>query len=105
MPNSAWTLTDINESYEVCDTYPPLLAVPAAASTAVLVGCSRFRSKGRLPVLSYRHHNQVGLSAARRDGRTFSDGNLASRKVWREGEGVFQSSALSSSAFTLSIGR
>ena len=59
VPNSAWTLTDINESYEVCDTYPPLLAVPAAASTAVLVGCSRFRSKGRLPVLSYRHHNQV----------------------------------------------
>ncbi|XP_043246559.1 myotubularin-related protein 8-like [Amphibalanus amphitrite] len=61
VPNSAWTLTDINESYEVCDTYPPLLAVPAAASTAVLIGCARFRSKGRLPVLSYRHHNQASI--------------------------------------------
>ena len=68
MPNSAWTLTDMNESYEVCDTYPPLLAVPAAASTAVLIGCARFRSKGRLPVLSYRHHNQVRAQAETETG-------------------------------------
>ncbi|XP_037087949.1 myotubularin-related protein 8-like [Pollicipes pollicipes] len=61
VPNDVWALTDMNAAYEVCDTYPSLLCVPAAASTAVLLGCSRFRSKGRLPVLSYLHSNQASI--------------------------------------------
>jgi len=44
---------------QLCDTYPEELYVPASASTAVLIGSSRFRSRGRLPVLTYLHHNKV----------------------------------------------
>lgn len=47
---------------QLCDTYPQSLFVPASASTIVLVGSASFRSKGRLPVLTYLHKNQVPLA-------------------------------------------
>lgn len=59
VPNDAWIQTNLNNKYAICDTYPTQLYVPASASTAMLIGCSRFRSKGRLPVLTYLHDNQV----------------------------------------------
>lgn len=55
IPNSKWVLTNINKEYDICDTYPRYLYVPATATTPVLVGSSKFRSRGRLPVLSYYH--------------------------------------------------
>lgn len=61
VPNDKWVLTSINRDYEICDTYPKFLYVPASASTAVLVGSSRFRSRGRLPVLSYLHKNMAAI--------------------------------------------
>ncbi|GFR60593.1 myotubularin-related protein [Elysia marginata] len=54
-PNEHWVITNLNSQYELCDTYPSLLYVPANATTPVLVGSSKFRSRGRLPVLSYLH--------------------------------------------------
>lgn len=44
---------------QLCDTYPQCLFVPSSVSTIVLVGSASFRSKGRLPVLTYLHKNQV----------------------------------------------
>lgn len=35
--------------------------MPALATTSVLIGSSRFRSKGRLPVLTYLHHNKAAI--------------------------------------------
>lgn len=35
--------------------------VPAEASQAMLLGCSKFRSKARLPVLTYLHSNQASI--------------------------------------------
>ena len=49
---------------QLCDTYPQCLFVPTSVSTIVLVGSASFRSKGRLPVLTYLHKNQVCLSAS-----------------------------------------
>lgn len=60
-PDEYWCLTTINKDYEICDTYPRFLYVPATASTPMLVGSSRFRSKGRLPVLSYLHKNKAAI--------------------------------------------
>ncbi|CAG5121603.1 unnamed protein product, partial [Candidula unifasciata] len=61
--NQNWVATHLNKLYELCDTYPSLLYVPASATTHVLVGSSKFRSRGRLPVLSYLHStNQAALS-------------------------------------------
>lgn len=55
VPNEQWKLCTLNASYSMCDTYPAQLYVPADADAALLVGSARFRSKGRLPVLTYLH--------------------------------------------------
>uniref|UniRef100_A0A672IM37 Myotubularin phosphatase domain-containing protein n=1 Tax=Salarias fasciatus TaxID=181472 RepID=A0A672IM37_SALFA len=38
---------------QVCETYPRDLYVPITASKPIIVGSSKFRSKGRFPVLTY----------------------------------------------------
>ncbi|EFP01187.1 CRE-MTM-6 protein [Caenorhabditis remanei] len=52
---SKWIQSPINEGYTICDTYPDKLWFPTAASTSVLLGSCKFRSRGRLPVLTYYH--------------------------------------------------
>ncbi|XP_044857790.1 myotubularin-related protein 6 [Mauremys mutica] len=58
VPNSNWQLSDANRNYEICDSYPRELYVPRTASKPVIVGSSKFRSKGRFPVLSYYHRDK-----------------------------------------------
>ncbi|KAF7250754.1 Myotubularin-related protein 6 [Varanus komodoensis] len=53
--NSHWQLSDANRDYKICETYPRELYVPRSASKPIIVGSSKFRSKGRFPVLSYYH--------------------------------------------------
>ncbi|KAH1028043.1 myotubularin-related protein 8 isoform X2 [Dendroctonus ponderosae] len=62
VPNDQWALTKLNKDYELCDTYPKYLYVPASATKTTLRGSSGFRSKGRLPVLSYLYHNKASIS-------------------------------------------
>lgn len=59
VPNQYWKIDDGNSNFDLCDTYPPLIYVPASTSKAMLLGSSKFRSRGRLPVLSYLHPNGV----------------------------------------------
>ncbi|XP_064482258.1 myotubularin-related protein 6-like isoform X1 [Ornithodoros turicata] len=61
VPNKYWAATNINHDYEICDTYPRYLYVPSTATTSILVGSGQFRSKGRLPVLSYFHKNRAAI--------------------------------------------
>ncbi|KAG6934389.1 myotubularin related protein 8 [Chelydra serpentina] len=53
IPNDFWEITDANKDYEVCNTYPPEIVVPKTANKATVLGSSKFRSRGRIPVLSY----------------------------------------------------
>ncbi|XP_076869437.1 phosphatidylinositol-3,5-bisphosphate 3-phosphatase MTMR6 isoform X2 [Brachyhypopomus gauderio] len=53
LPCDQWQLTDVNRDYKVCETYPRDLYVPITASKPIIVGSSKFRSKGRFPVLTY----------------------------------------------------
>uniref|UniRef100_A0A8C1GHR2 Myotubularin-related protein 6-like n=2 Tax=Cyprinus carpio TaxID=7962 RepID=A0A8C1GHR2_CYPCA len=53
VPCDQWQLTDVNREYKVCKTYPRDLYVPIMASKPIIVGSSKFRSKGRFPVLTY----------------------------------------------------
>ncbi|KAM4585871.1 myotubularin-related protein 7a [Fundulus diaphanus] len=53
LPNSLWKLSLVNQHYKVSDTYPAELFVPESAAPPVLVGSSKFRSRGRFPALSY----------------------------------------------------
>lgn len=55
LPTESWKITKINENYEFCDTYPAILAVPAAASDDDLRSVASFRSRNRIPVLSWIH--------------------------------------------------
>lgn len=50
-----WRFTRINTKYEMCDTYPHILVVPATATDDDLKQVAQFRSKGRIPVLSWIH--------------------------------------------------
>ena len=58
-----WKVTKINENYELCDSYPAILVVPSAASEEDLRQVAQFRSRGRLPVLSWLHpESQASLT-------------------------------------------
>lgn len=59
LPNAEWALSYLNSNYDLCDTYPRYLYVPESCTNNILVGSAKFRSKGRLPVLTYLHSNKV----------------------------------------------
>ncbi|KAK4296338.1 hypothetical protein Pmani_031156 [Petrolisthes manimaculis] len=98
LPNESWRITRINEQYEVCETYPAVWAVPAAASDADLRNVAAFRSRGRIPVLSWIHIESqatitrcaqplVGVSGKRsRDDEAYiqhiMDANAQSHKIF-----------------------
>ncbi|XP_064205433.1 myotubularin-like [Anguilla rostrata] len=85
LPNDRWRITFLNQSYELCDTYPTILAVPSKASEEDLRKVASFRSRSRIPVLSWIHpENQavitrcsqplVGMSGKRnRDDERYLD--------------------------------
>ncbi|XP_077268333.1 phosphatidylinositol-3-phosphate phosphatase isoform X3 [Temnothorax americanus] len=53
--NDMWKISKINDTYSLCDSYPAVWAVPAAAIDEDLQASASFRSRGRLPVLSWIH--------------------------------------------------
>ncbi|KPI95563.1 Myotubularin-related protein 2 [Papilio xuthus] len=53
--NDMWRITRINDKYEICDSYPSIWAVPAAANDDLLRSVAAFRSRGRIPVLAWIH--------------------------------------------------
>ncbi|KAJ3000613.1 hypothetical protein HDV02_004298 [Globomyces sp. JEL0801] len=61
--NTNWRLSTINEKYEFSPTYPSILGVPAKISDNTLRHIGRFRSKARIPALSYIHRtNQITIT-------------------------------------------
>ena len=78
---TSWSLHGEKNGYvlldflQICETYPRELYVPRIASKPIIVGSSKFRSKGRFPVLSYYHeHKEV-----RKEDFLFSFVNLQTR--------------------------
>jgi len=57
VPNTSWTTCGLNSDYRICPTYPSQFLVPASANSSLVVGSAKFRSKGRLPVLTYFYSN------------------------------------------------
>ncbi|CAE6476408.1 unnamed protein product [Rhizoctonia solani] len=51
----AWRFTEINKDYSFCPTYPATLVVPARISDTTLSYAAKYRSKARIPSLSYLH--------------------------------------------------
>mmetsp|Transcript_30160 Transcript_30160/g.46073 ORF Transcript_30160/g.46073 Transcript_30160/m.46073 type:complete len:128 (-) Transcript_30160:628-1011(-) len=44
-----------NSNFSICSTYPPKLVLPAKISLESIVKASKFRTKQRLPALTYFH--------------------------------------------------
>jgi myotubularin-related protein 1/2 len=59
LPNESWAISRANERYQLCDTYPGVVGVPAMISSEELVEVAKFRSKGRIPVLSWLHPDSL----------------------------------------------
>lgn len=55
VPNELWRVTKLNTNYGVSDSYPAVWAVPSCASDELLKKVALFRSKGRIPILSWIH--------------------------------------------------
>ena len=55
LKDSAWRFTNINQAFQYSPTYPRILAVPSRISDNVLKHMGGFRSKSRIPALSYIH--------------------------------------------------
>lgn len=53
VPKALWTKSSLNEKYQLCETYPSTLYFPTSVSTPLVKECAQFRSKNRLPALSY----------------------------------------------------
>ncbi|OLN81808.1 Phosphoinositide 3-phosphatase [Colletotrichum chlorophyti] len=54
--DKGWRITNINKDYTFCDTYPAVLVVPSSISDNVLKYAKDYRSRHRIPVLSYIHN-------------------------------------------------
>ncbi|WVF66661.1 hypothetical protein IAT40_001402 [Kwoniella sp. CBS 6097] len=51
----SWRFTDINKDYTFSPTYPAKLAVPTRISDSTLSYAAKYRSKARIPALTYLH--------------------------------------------------
>ncbi|KAJ7582975.1 protein phosphatase [Mycena floridula] len=58
--SKAWRFTDVNKDYSFCPTYPARLVVPTKISDTTLQYAAKYRSKCRIPVLSYLHWSNFG---------------------------------------------
>ncbi|KAF2478977.1 protein-tyrosine phosphatase-like protein [Neohortaea acidophila] len=56
-PGAAWRISDINHDYSYSATYPSVLCVPRTVSDNMLKYGGAFRSRSRIPCLSYLHSN------------------------------------------------
>ncbi|XP_057559766.1 myotubularin-related protein 9-like [Hippopotamus amphibius kiboko] len=52
---SAWRLSEANEDFSLCPSYPRAVIVPRSVDDHALARSARFRQGGRFPVLSYYH--------------------------------------------------
>ena len=51
----AWRISEINDDYSICRTYPPIFGVPRCVSDEDLKIAAAQRSSSRLPVLTWIH--------------------------------------------------
>lgn len=52
MRNKRWRLFEKNQKFEICETYPKYVVVPAAVKDDLIIKSAKFRDGGRFPILS-----------------------------------------------------
>ncbi|KAM9989230.1 hypothetical protein ACTFIY_005258 [Dictyostelium cf. discoideum] len=107
VPSPDWRVSDANYNYFICDSYPGLMGVPESITDEQLKSVAQFRSKGRIPVLSYRHwSNKCSITRCSQPmvgiggNRSTEDENLLNsiRMTSTAGSGSSSSSSGSSSS-------
>ncbi len=61
---NSWRMANVNETYDVCDTYPRWVCVPGDVQDAVIAESSKFRSRARFPCLAY-YYRKNGCTITR----------------------------------------
>ncbi|XP_051056304.1 myotubularin-related protein 3 isoform X7 [Phodopus roborovskii] len=61
--NNAWRISNINEKYKLCGSYPQELIVPAWITDKELESVAGFRSWKRIPAVIYRHQSNGAVIA------------------------------------------
>lgn len=59
-----WRLSEVNKNFNVCPSYPSLVAVPREMDDDTLRKAAAFRHGGRFPVLSYYHKKNGMVSCS-----------------------------------------
>lgn len=57
IPDRHWQITTINCNYALSATYPSILCVPRSIGDREIQAVAKYRSKGRIPALCWRHPN------------------------------------------------
>eukprot|EP00002_Diphylleia_rotans_P010498 TRINITY_DN2096_c3_g1_i3.p1 TRINITY_DN2096_c3_g1~~TRINITY_DN2096_c3_g1_i3.p1 ORF type:complete len:660 (+),score=97.75 TRINITY_DN2096_c3_g1_i3:187-2166(+) len=55
VPCNQWRISYANVGYKFSETYPELIAVPTSVTDEDLMSVATFRSRGRIPALSWKH--------------------------------------------------
>ncbi|XP_071427864.1 phosphatidylinositol-3,5-bisphosphate 3-phosphatase MTMR3 isoform X2 [Pithys albifrons albifrons] len=61
--NNAWRISNINEKYKLCGSYPQEIIVPAWITDKELESVASFRSWKRIPAVVYRHQSNGAVIA------------------------------------------
>jgi myotubularin-related protein 1/2 len=63
---NGYNITELNKNYKLCKTYPSQIVLPANCPTKVITAVANFRSRSRLPAITWRHptNNQVIVRCA-----------------------------------------
>jgi myotubularin-related protein 1/2 len=57
-----WKVSNANREYAHCSSYPEQFIVPARMDERLVVDAFSFRSKGRIPILTYYHPNTATIT-------------------------------------------
>lgn len=71
LPNESWTISKMNSTYELCDTYPSILVIPTNITDEDIKRVAVFRAKHRIPVSLSTYLRLCSLSQSRMGGRAF----------------------------------
>ncbi|OAA68145.1 protein phosphatase [Niveomyces insectorum RCEF 264] len=98
LPDKGWRISTINKDYAFSPTYPGLLVVPSKISDNVLKYAGQFRSRARVPALTYYHPiTQCSITRSSqplvgvRNNRSIQDERLVSACFYKSTD-VFDSS-------------
>ncbi|MDC6271768.1 hypothetical protein PP707_05675, partial [Acetobacter pasteurianus] len=79
-----WRVTNINEDYKFCPSYPRYMIVPGSISDNVLKHAGKFRSKQRIPAVVYKHKGNVNGNVIARCAQPLVGLNLQNRSIQDE---------------------